>query len=168
MILRDGTTNAGRTHWRRRRAHWARKTGKRVGSSRFLSRSIRRRAHTPIRGRHGARLTPEPEQEKGLREVIDNVRADLWCHSAWGPNADRRGNSLNCLRKEGSNSEADSQTTMTMSVSLAPSTTLTLPTRRRGTGGCYRSSARVPALRRSEVRIPSAPPTVVEFYLIFQ
>jgi hypothetical protein len=27
-----------------------------------------------------------------------------------GPNADRRGNSLNCLRKEGSNSEADSQT----------------------------------------------------------
>ena len=29
------------------------------------------------------------------------------CHSAWGPNADRRGNSLNCLRKEWSNSEAD-------------------------------------------------------------
>jgi hypothetical protein len=29
-------------------------------------------------------------------------RADT-CHSAWGPNADRRGNSLNCLRKEGSN-----------------------------------------------------------------
>ena len=28
----------------------------------------------------------------------------------------------------------------------------------RRTGGCYRSSARVPALRRSEVRIPSAPP----------
>jgi hypothetical protein len=27
-----------------------------------------------------------------------------------------------------------------------------------GTGGCYRSSARVPAMRRSEVRIPSAPP----------
>jgi hypothetical protein len=32
------------------------------------------------------------------------------------------------------------------------------PTSRRGTRGCYRSSARVPALRRSEVRIPSAPP----------
>ena len=31
------------------------------------------------------------------------------CHSAWGPNADRHGNSLNCLRKEGSNSEADLQ-----------------------------------------------------------
>jgi hypothetical protein len=31
------------------------------------------------------------------------------CHSAWGPNADRRGNSLNCLRKKGSNSEADLQ-----------------------------------------------------------
>ena len=29
------------------------------------------------------------------------------CDSAWGPNADRRGNSLNCLRKCGSNSEAD-------------------------------------------------------------
>jgi hypothetical protein len=29
---------------------------------------------------------------------------------------------------------------------------------RRRTGGCYRSSARVPALRRSKVRIPSAPP----------
>jgi CRP-like cAMP-binding protein len=30
------------------------------------------------------------------------------CHSAWGPNADRRTNSLNCPRKEGSTSEADS------------------------------------------------------------
>jgi hypothetical protein len=30
------------------------------------------------------------------------------CHSAWGPNADRRGNFLNCLREEGSNSKADS------------------------------------------------------------
>jgi hypothetical protein len=31
------------------------------------------------------------------------------CHSAWGPNADRRRNTLNCPRKDGSNSEADSQ-----------------------------------------------------------
>ena len=31
--------------------------------------------------------------------------------------------------------------------------------RRRGTGGCYRSSARVPPLQRLEVRIPSAPPS---------
>jgi hypothetical protein len=35
---------------------------------------------------------------------------------------------------------------------------VTSRTSRRGTGGCYRSSARVPALRRSEVRIPSGPP----------
>jgi hypothetical protein len=33
------------------------------------------------------------------------------CHSAWGPNADRRGNSLNCQIEEGSNSEAASQWT---------------------------------------------------------
>ena len=30
------------------------------------------------------------------------------CHSAWGPNADQRTNSLNCPRKEGSTSKADS------------------------------------------------------------
>jgi hypothetical protein len=30
------------------------------------------------------------------------------CVTAWGPNADRRTNSLNCPRKEGSTSEADS------------------------------------------------------------
>jgi hypothetical protein len=40
------------------------------------------------------------------------VRGQLACHSAWGPNADWRGSSLNCLRKEGSNSEADSQATL--------------------------------------------------------
>ena len=32
------------------------------------------------------------------------------------------------------------------------------PTSRRGTGGCYQSSARVSALQTLEVRIPSAPP----------
>jgi hypothetical protein len=36
----------------------------------------------------------------------------------------------------------------------------TSPTNRRGTGGCYRSSARVRALRRSEVRIRREPPWV--------
>jgi DNA polymerase-4 len=30
------------------------------------------------------------------------------CHSAWGPNADRRANSLTCPRKQGSTLEADS------------------------------------------------------------
>ena len=35
--------------------------------------------------------------------------ANVACHSAWGPNADRRTNSLNCPRKEGSTSEADLQ-----------------------------------------------------------
>jgi hypothetical protein len=33
-------------------------------------------------------------------------RIALACHSAWGPNADRRGNLLNSLREEGSNSKA--------------------------------------------------------------
>jgi hypothetical protein len=31
------------------------------------------------------------------------------CHSAWGPNADRRANSLTCPRKQRSTLEADSQ-----------------------------------------------------------
>jgi hypothetical protein len=44
----------------------------------------------------------------------------LVCHSAWSPNADRRGNSLNCLRKEGSNSEADSHLALGMRESFAP------------------------------------------------
>jgi hypothetical protein len=39
------------------------------------------------------------------------------CHSAWGPNADRRANSLNCPRKEGSTSGADSQTGVLTDVS---------------------------------------------------
>jgi hypothetical protein len=40
-----------------------------------------------------------------------STRALFRCHSAWGPTADPRGNSLNCLRKEGSNSETDSHST---------------------------------------------------------
>ena len=46
VILRDGTTNAGRTHWRRRRAHWARKTESasgQVGSCREASAAERTR-----------------------------------------------------------------------------------------------------------------------------
>jgi len=48
-------------------------------------------------------------------------------------------------------------------VGLRPAPAIADVANRRGTGGCYRSSARVPALRRSEVRIPSAPPNVVGF-----
>jgi hypothetical protein len=43
--------------------------------------------------------------ERGIDISYETIR----CHSAWGPNADRRGNLLNCLREEGSNSKADSQ-----------------------------------------------------------
>jgi hypothetical protein len=32
---------------------------------------------------------------------IDISHETIRCHSAWGPNADRRGNFLNCLREEG-------------------------------------------------------------------
>jgi hypothetical protein len=45
---------------------------------------------------------------KEWRQNASLKRISRACHSAWGPDADRRGNSLNCLRKEGSNSEADS------------------------------------------------------------
>jgi hypothetical protein len=46
------------------------------------------------------------------------------CHSAWGPNAGLRGNSLTCQRKDGSNSETDSHSTSVrwqQSVSSRPS-----------------------------------------------
>jgi hypothetical protein len=39
-------------------------------------------------------------------------------HSARGPNADRRANPLNCQRKEGSNSEADSHSDTFSAISL--------------------------------------------------
>jgi hypothetical protein len=57
-------------------------------------RDRRRRRSRPSQRRSGVRAR--------RHDALD-------CHSAWGPNADRRGNALNCLRKEGSNSEADSQ-----------------------------------------------------------
>jgi hypothetical protein len=43
------------------------------------------------------------------RSAARSRRNVVTCHSAWGPNADRRTNSLNCPSKEGSTSEADSQ-----------------------------------------------------------
>jgi acyl carrier protein len=45
----------------------------------------------------------------GGERGIDISHETIPCHSAWGPNADRRGNFLNCLREERSNSKVDSQ-----------------------------------------------------------
>ena len=41
---------------------------------------------------------------RGLADRVPTIQhtSALRCPSAWGPNADRRGNALNCLRKEGS------------------------------------------------------------------
>ena len=45
-------------------------------------------------------VTRHPNPWRGLlTEAKRSIELD--CHSAWGPNADRRGNLLNCLREEG-------------------------------------------------------------------
>ena len=53
---------------------------------------------------HAPLIQANPERSAGCGPCVWRCH----CHSAWGPNADRRGNFLNCLREEGSNSKADS------------------------------------------------------------
>ena len=48
-------------------------------------------------------------KQAAAMEALADLVAKVRVIRRGGPNADRRGNSLNCLRKEGSNSEADSQ-----------------------------------------------------------
>ena len=73
-------------------------------------KSFKARASKPTQERLYRRPSPNPTKSREAAIVFCICaegffcsaaldRADT-CHSAWGPNADRRGNWLNCLRKE--------------------------------------------------------------------
>lgn len=86
----------------------AREIGRRLGVARSTIQDNLKRAAAGLRWPLADGVTDEALERQlfGRAGVAQGQR----CRSAWGPNADRRGNSLTCLRKEGSNSGADSQT----------------------------------------------------------
>jgi hypothetical protein len=56
------------------------------------------------------RFSTDEPADRHIADLENTLRL-VGCHSAWSPKAGRRGDSLNCLRKEESNSDPNSHKT---------------------------------------------------------